>query len=104
MVLNIQGALGVLGFGSKEGAKDGDSGNSSAMGFSDDGEEVKDIYLSTGVFTPRGQPVSEIHMARYSTGQIGALIDCYKAKKGKIRQIFQVFDIKELESRENAAS
>ena len=74
-VLKFQGALGLLGFGSKEGGKDGES---STTGFSDDdGEEEKDIYLSTGVLTPRGQLVSEIHMARYSTAQIAALIDGY---------------------------
>ena len=101
-VLKFQGALGLLGFGSKEGGKEGDS---SATGFSDDdGEEGKDIYLSTGVLAPRGQPVSEIHVARYSTAQIGALIDGYKAKRGKIRQLCRVFDTKELVSREDVAS
>ena len=103
-VLKFQGALGLLGFGSKEGGKDGDSGDSSATGFSDDGEEGKDIYLSTGVLAPRGQPVSEIHVVRYSTAQIGALIDGYKAKRGNIRQLCRVFDTKELVSREDAAS
>jgi len=91
-VLKFQGALGLLGFGSKEGGKDGDSGDSSATGFSDDDdEEEKDIYLSTGVL-------------RYSTAQIGALIDGYKAKRGNIRQLCRVFDTKELVSREDAAS
>ena len=104
-VLKFQGALGLLGFGSKEGGKEGDSGDSSATGFSDDdGEEGKDIYLSTGVLAPRGQPVSEIHVASYSTAQIGALIDGYKAKRGNIRQLCRVFDTKELVSREDAAS
>ena len=104
-VLKFQGALGLLGFGSKEGGKDGDSGNSSAAGFSDDdGEEGKDISLSTGVLAPRGQPVSEIHVTRYSTGQIGALIDGYKARRGNIRQLCRVFDTKELVSRDDAAS
>ena len=104
-VLKFQGALGLLGFGSKEGGKDGDSGDSSATGFSDDDDEQeKDIYLSTGVLAPRGQPVSEIHVARYSTAQIGALIDGYKAKRGNIRQLCRVFDTKELVSREDAAS
>ena len=85
-VLKFQGALGLLGFGSKEGGKDGDSGNSSATGFSDDdNDEEKDIYLSTGVLAPRGQPISEIHVARYSIGNIGALIDGYKAKRRNIR-------------------
>ena len=107
-VLKFQGALGLLGFGSKEGGKDGDSGDSgdsSATGFSDDdGEEGKDIYLSTGVLASRGQLVSEIHVARYSRAQIGALIDGYKAKKGNITQLCRVFDTKELVSREDAAS
>jgi hypothetical protein len=104
-VLKFQGALGLLGFGSKEGGKDGDSGNSSATGFSDDdGEEGKDIYMSTGVLIPQGQRVSEIYVARYSTAQIGALIDGYKAKRGNIRQLCRVFDTKELVSREDAAS
>ena len=104
-VLKFQGALGLLGFGSKEGGKDGDSGNSSATGFSDDDEEEeKDIYLSTGVLAPRGQPVSEIHVARYSTAQITALIDGYKAKRGNVRQLCRVFDTKELVSKEDAAS
>ena len=35
-VLKFQGALGLLGFGTKEGGKDGDS---SATGFSDDDDE-----------------------------------------------------------------
>ena len=75
-LLKFQGALGLLGFSSKEEGKDGDSGNSPAAGFSDEnGEEAKDIYLSTGVLVPHGLPVSEIHVARYSTAQIGALID-----------------------------
>ena len=53
-VFNFHGALGLLGFGSKEGGKDGDSVDSSATGFSDDDdEEEKDIYLSSGVFAPR---------------------------------------------------
>ena len=43
-------------------------------------------------------------MARYSTAQITALIDGYKAKKGNIRQLCHVFDTKELVSREDAAS
>ena len=38
-VLKFQGALGLLGFGSKEGGKDGDSGNRSAAVFSDDDDE-----------------------------------------------------------------
>ena len=64
-VLKFQGALGLLGFGSKEGGKDGDSGDSSATGFSDDdGEEGKDIYFSTDVLIPQSQRVSEIHVAR----------------------------------------
>ena len=104
-VLKFQGARGLLGCGSKEGGKDGDSGNSSATGFSDDDdEEEKDIYLSTGVLAPRGQLVSEIHVARYSTAQITALIDGYKAKRGNIRQLCRVFDTKELVSMEDAAS
>ena len=57
-VLKFQGALGLLGFGSKEESKDGDSGNSSATGFSDDNsEEGKGIYLSTGS-SSRGGSVS----------------------------------------------
>jgi hypothetical protein len=104
-VLKFQGALGLLGFGSKEEGKDGDSGNSSATGFmDDDGEEGKDIYLSTGVLAPRGKSFSEIHVAHFSTVQIGALIDGYKAKRGNIRQLYRVFDTKELVSREDAAS
>ena len=104
-VLKFQGALGLLGFGSKEGGKDGDSGKSLAAYFSDDdGEEGKDIYLSNGVLIPQGQRVSEIHVARYSTAQIGALIDGYKAKRGNIRQLCRIFDTKELVSREDAAS
>jgi len=43
-------------------------------------------------------------VARYSTAQIGALIDGYKAKRGNIRQLCRVFDTKELVSREDAAS
>ena len=42
-------------------------------------------------------------MVRYSIVQIGALIDCYKAKKGNIRQLCRVFDTKELVSKEDAA-
>ena len=85
-VLKFQGALGLLGFGAKEEDKDGDSGNSSVTGFSvDDNDEEKDIYLSTGVLAPRGQPISEIHVTRYSIGNIGALIDGYKAKRRNIR-------------------
>jgi hypothetical protein len=104
-VLKFQGALGFLGFGSKEGGKDGDSGNSSATGFSDDdGEEGKNIYLFTGVLAPRGQPVSEIHVTRYSNCQIGALIDGFKVKSGNVRKLCRVFDTKELVSRENVAS
>jgi hypothetical protein len=41
--------------------------------------------MSTGVLTPRGQPISEIHVTRYSIGNIGALIDGYKAKRRNIR-------------------
>ena len=55
-VFKFKGALGLFGFGSKEGGKDGDSGKCSATGFSDDdGEEGKDIYLSTGILAPRGE-------------------------------------------------
>jgi len=43
-------------------------------------------------------------VGRYSTAQIGALIEGYKAKKGNIRQLCRVFDTKELVSREDAAS
>ena len=43
-------------------------------------------------------------MARYSTAQIGALIDGYKAKRGNIRQLCRVFDTKELVRGEDVAS
>ena len=36
MVLKFQGALELLGFGSKEGDKKGNNGTSSAMGLSND--------------------------------------------------------------------
>ena len=98
-VLKFQGALGLLGFGSKEGGKDGDSGNSSATGFSNDYYE-QDIYLSTGVLSAWGHPLSNIHVARYSTAQIGALIDGYKAKRGNIRQLCRVFDPEEVKEPE----
>ena len=86
-VLKFQGALGLLGFGSKEGGKDGDSGDSSATGFSDDDdeEEGKGIYLSTGVLLPHGNLGSEIHMKRNFIAQIGALINGYKGNKGNIK-------------------
>ena len=35
-VLKFQGALGLLGFGHKDDQEDGDSGNSTPTGFSDD--------------------------------------------------------------------
>ncbi len=101
-VLKFQGTLRLLGFGRKEIGKDSDS---SAKGFSDDnGEEGKDIYLSIWVMVPCGQLVSEIHVARYSTAQIGPLIDGYKVKKGNIRQLCRVFETNELVSREDVAS
>ena len=52
-VLKFQGALGLLGFGPKGHSEDGDSGNSTPTGYSDDENiDNKDTYLTTGVLIP----------------------------------------------------
>ena len=77
--------LGLLGFGHKDDQEDGDSGNSTPTGFSDDENDGNsNTYLTTGVLAPHGQPVSEIKVSRLSANTIRALIDGYKAKKGRM--------------------
>ncbi len=57
----------MLGFGHKEDQEDGDSGNSTLTGFSDDENDGNsDTYLTTGVLAPRGQPVSVIKVSKLS--------------------------------------
>ena len=96
-VLKFQGALGLLGFGSKGDDEDGDSGNSATQGsWEDDNNDDKDSYLSTGVLIPTHQPVSEIIVTRHRISGINSLLDEYKAKKKNIQQYCRVFDTKEL--------
>ena len=84
-VLKIQGAPGLLGFGHKDDQEDGDSGNSTPTGFSDDENDVtSDTYLTTGVLAPHGQPVSEIKVSILFTNTVRALINRYKAKKKNV--------------------
>ena len=84
-VLKFQGALGLLGFGSKDDQEDGDSGNSTPTRFSDDENySNSDSYLTTGVLVPRRQPVSEIKIIRHSVNTINALIDGYKIKRKNV--------------------
>jgi len=78
-VLKFQGALGFLGYNNMRNERDGDSGNSSSSDSSDDNERGnKENYTSTGVLIPRGQPINEITVSRYSMNSISAMIDAYK--------------------------
>ena len=84
-VLKFQGALGLLRFGHKDDQEDGDSGNSTPTGFSDDENNGNsDTYLNTGVLAPHRQPVSEIKVSRLSANTSRALIDGYKAKRKNV--------------------
>ena len=75
----------MLGFGHKDDQEDGDSGNSTPTGFSDDENEGNsDIYMNIGVLVPHGQPVSKIKVSRLSTNTVRALIDGYKAKRKNV--------------------
>jgi hypothetical protein len=104
-VLKFQGALGLLGFGSKGDDEDGDSGNSATQGsWEDDNNDDKDSYLSTGVLIPTHQPVSEIIFTRHRISGINSLVDAYKAKKKNIQQYCRVFDTKELVTKHDVDS
>jgi len=84
--LKFQGALGLLGFGSKGALDDGDSGNSTPTGSSDEeSSDHKSTYLTTGVLIPRGQQISEINITRHSMSNIGALIGSYNPKRKNIK-------------------
>ncbi len=84
-MLKLQGALGLLGFGHKDDQEDGDSGNSTPTGFSDEENgSNSNAYLTTEVLAPHGKPVSEIKVTRLSTSTIRALIDGYKVKKKNV--------------------
>ena len=57
----------MLGFGHKDDQEDGDSGNSTPTGFSDDeNDDNSDTYQTTRVLAPRGQPVSVIKVSKLS--------------------------------------
>ena len=85
-VLTFQGALGFLGYNNKSNDRDGDSGNSSSSGSPDDNQRgSKENYTSTGVLIPRGQPINEITVSRYSLNNISAMIDAYKAKSKEVK-------------------
>ena len=85
-VLKFQGALSLLGFGSKGALDDNDSGNSIPTGSSDEeSSDHKGTYLTTGVLISHGQQISEINITRHSMSNIGALIGSYNPKRKNIK-------------------
>ena len=84
--MKFQGALGLLGFGSKGALDDGDIGNSTPSGpVDEESSDHKSTYLTTGVLIPRGQQMSEINITRHSMSNIGALIGRYNPKRKNIK-------------------
>jgi hypothetical protein len=67
-------------------------------------EAAKKTTLLLVFLIPRGQPINEIIVSRYSMNNISAIVDAYKAKSKEAKQYCRIFDTKELVSKQDTIS